>query len=116
MSEKVWSEIYKEQIFLDIESSDLIFAKNLEKDEVERYTDIIEANFIDSYYNLTLKSLGAISFYVEKCQNSDTLLLLDDDINFKYSNSAKFTGIFKLKVKTKHTVSYHKFGHDFFHL
>ena len=54
------------------------------KAEVEKYTDMIESNFIDTYYNLTMKSLGAMDFFIKQCPNSDTLLLLDDDVKIKY--------------------------------
>ena len=50
------------------------------KVEMEKNLDVIESNFIDTYYNLTLKSRSALHFFTENCQNSSLLVLLDDDV------------------------------------
>ena len=53
--------------------------------ETKRYADIIQQDFIDSYYNNTLKSLMAIKWINTYCSNSKYYLLIDDD--FFLSNS-----------------------------
>ena len=50
-------------------------------------TDLIESNFIDTYYNLTLKSRSALNFFTQKCQNSKLLVLLDDDVIIKHKEN-----------------------------
>ena len=45
--------------------------------------DIIKANFVDTYDNLTLKSRSALTFFSSRCQNSNLLVLLDDDVVIK---------------------------------
>ena len=51
--------------------------------EISAKNDIIEADFLDNYRNLTLKSRSALDFYVQFCQ-SEVLILLDDDITVQY--------------------------------
>ena len=53
-------------------------------EEVDKFSDLIESNFVDTYYNLTMKSLGAIDFFLKQCGQSNMLMLLDDDVTIKY--------------------------------
>lgn len=49
--------------------------------ESEKYGDIIEDRFIDSYNNLTLKSLVMLKLLTSHCSNSTKYLLkIDDDM------------------------------------
>ncbi len=59
---------------------DLIF------DENKKNGDIVQQDFIDSYYNNTLKSLMAIKWINTYCSNSKYYLLIDDD--FFLSNTS----------------------------
>ena len=54
-------------------------AKVLE-DEIELYNDIIVGNFIDTYYNLTLKSFSALSWAKLFCSKVKWFFFSDDDI------------------------------------
>jgi hypothetical protein len=47
--------------------------------ESQYFRDIIMGNFIDSYYNLTLKSIFVINWYQRRCSHS-FLAYLDDDV------------------------------------
>ena len=58
-------------------------------DEVAMNSDVIEANFIDTYYNLTLKSRSALNYFVGNCRNSSLLVLLDDDVFVKRTSVFK---------------------------
>ncbi|CAF3791909.1 unnamed protein product [Rotaria sordida] len=50
-------------------------------DEDEKYHDLLEFNFLESYYNLTLKTTSVLVWYDKYCSsNSDYLLYVDDDI------------------------------------
>lgn len=44
------------------------------------YNDIVQADFIDSYRNLTYKGITALKWITEYCKNVDYVLKLDDDI------------------------------------
>ena len=49
--------------------------------ESNQYQDVLQATFIDSYYNLTIKSLTMLKWFSETCkkQNFDYLMKVDDD-------------------------------------
>ena len=57
--------------------------KLIEK-ESEKYGDLIQFGFIESYYNLTLKSIAILRWSEKYCKTKD-ILKADDDlvINFK---------------------------------
>ena len=50
--------------------------------ESDRYNDILIGNFIDSYYNLTTKSLSALQWSVDVCTETKSIVLCDDDVHF----------------------------------
>ena len=50
------------------------------KKESDRYQDIIQFQFIDAYYNLTLKAISILRWIDRKCQNSTHILKTDDDV------------------------------------
>ncbi|EDW77212.1 uncharacterized protein Dwil_GK22248 [Drosophila willistoni] len=50
--------------------------------ESEQYNDIIQENFIDSYNNLTLKSIMALKHISQSCGNSTAYFLKCDDDTF----------------------------------
>ena len=52
--------------------------KNLNK-ESDLYDDIVEGSYLDTYKNLTLKSLAIAEFASKFCSNSDFLLKADTD-------------------------------------
>ncbi|XP_074658642.1 beta-1,3-galactosyltransferase 1-like [Tubulanus polymorphus] len=48
--------------------------------ERRKYHDIIQADFVDSYYNLTRKSLMAFHWASTYCENAKYILKIDDDM------------------------------------
>ncbi|KAG8448534.1 hypothetical protein GDO86_015576 [Hymenochirus boettgeri] len=48
--------------------------------EANIYGDIIQADFTDSYRNLTLKTLVGLSFVSQRCQGAKFLMKTDDDV------------------------------------
>lgn len=48
------------------------------------HNDIIQGSFIDSYYNLTLKTMTALHWTLTYCNNAKFLILLDDDIMLNF--------------------------------
>jgi len=47
--------------------------------EIEKYDDIIIGDFIDSYYNLTLKTLTGYRFFTQNCNGPKWAIFADDD-------------------------------------
>ncbi|KAM4640890.1 beta-1,3-galactosyltransferase 4 [Discoglossus pictus] len=58
------------------------------KQEAEFHGDIIQANFMDTYRNLTLKTLSGLAWASQKCIGAQYLLKVDDDV---YINTVALT-------------------------
>ncbi|XP_050540170.1 beta-1,3-galactosyltransferase brn-like isoform X2 [Daktulosphaira vitifoliae] len=54
--------------------------------EHENYGDIVQYNFVDDYYNNTLKTLGAITWASTFCRNSTYYFFSDDDMYVSIKN------------------------------
>ncbi|RNA18846.1 beta-1-3-galactosyltransferase 1-like [Brachionus plicatilis] len=63
---------------------------DLLKLESATYNDIIQANFTDSYHNLTVKGVTSLKWIAASCQNVPYVLKVDDDVYVK------------IKLLTKH--------------
>ena len=50
------------------------------KEESEKYKDLIVADYIDDYKNMTLKHLSQLRYFHEKCTKTKFLVKLDDDV------------------------------------
>ena len=50
-------------------------------DESMSYGDLVFGDFIDTYYNLTVKSLSALEWALSSCQDTKAVVLIDDDIH-----------------------------------
>ncbi|XP_060562081.1 beta-1,3-galactosyltransferase 1-like [Ruditapes philippinarum] len=50
------------------------------KDEFNLYEDILQGNFIDSYHNLTHKTIMGYKWLTERCRNAKYIIKTDDDI------------------------------------
>ena len=50
------------------------------KNEFDIYEDIVQENFIDSYWNLTLKSIMSYKWVSKYCRNSVYVVKIDDDV------------------------------------
>lgn len=60
------------------------FQSNLSS-ESQTYGDILQESFVDSYANLTLKSVMLLKWFTRECDNIPYVLKTDDDmyINLK---------------------------------
>ena len=58
--------------------------------ENERYRDIIQGDFIDTYYNNTLKTLMGIKWAAEFCPSSRFYFFIDDDFYVSTRNLLRF--------------------------
>lgn len=60
--------------------------EDLAKEEADAYDDIIQGSFMDSYNNMTLKSLLGLRYFMQHCSGAKYLLKSDDDmiVNLPY--------------------------------
>ena len=54
--------------------------------EYAKYGDVIQENFIDSYYNNSLKTIMSIRWIATYCSRADFVLLVDDDVMVNFRN------------------------------
>ena len=57
----------------------LIIERQL-KAESDKYGDILQFNFIEDYYNLTLKAIAELKWAYRHCRNSRYMVKTDDDV------------------------------------
>jgi len=77
------------------------------KEEIELYKDMIVADFVDSYRNLTYKSVGAFKWVLNEFKGEfKYLALLDDDIYIDMGGVGSFLKDIKkqrvMKIKSRH--------------
>ncbi|XP_031830401.1 beta-1,3-galactosyltransferase brn [Nomia melanderi] len=58
--------------------------------EAMKYKDIVQANFTDSYYNNSIKTMMAFKWLVKYCSNSKFYMFVDDDIYVSVKNVLRF--------------------------
>ncbi|XP_022658057.1 beta-1,3-galactosyltransferase brn-like [Varroa jacobsoni] len=70
------------------EDSDLIV-------ENEKHQDIIQADFVDNYYNNTLKTMTSLRWATQYCRNTQYFLLIDDDYYLSIKNLLRYINIYE---------------------
>lgn len=48
--------------------------------EFKQFGDLVQGDFIDSYYNMTLKGVMGYKWLNERCKNAEVILKTDDDV------------------------------------
>lgn len=92
---KTWGSDYDigngvvRSIFLLGNSEDKALEKVI-RSESNQYRDIVMADFIDSYYNNTIKTMMGFRWAVEHCPNSTHYLFVDDDYYVSIKNVLRF--------------------------
>jgi beta-1,3-galactosyltransferase 1 len=66
-------------LFLLGKSNESTIQRQLEL-EFERFQDLLQGDFIDSYYNLSLKGTMAYKWVTERCGNAKVIIKVDDDV------------------------------------
>lgn len=69
---------------------DINDCQNTIDDESHAYQDIIQADFTDSYYNNTIKTMMGFKWVINHCQNAEFVLFIDDDYYLSMKNLLKF--------------------------
>ncbi len=90
---KTWANITLFQnirvAFIIGKSSDLNIEKEIQIEQ-KQYNDLIQGNFIDSYRNLSYKSLIAWKWIIRHCSNSKFIIKIDDDVVLNTFNLIRF--------------------------
>ncbi|KAJ8670288.1 hypothetical protein QAD02_001547 [Eretmocerus hayati] len=58
--------------------------------ESKKYQDIVQANFIDAYYNNTIKTMIGFKWVMKYCSNSKFFMFVDDDMYVSVKNILRF--------------------------
>lgn len=74
-------------------------------DESDRFGDIIQQDFVDSYNNLTVKSVMMLKFVTSHCAHASYVMKTDDDMFVHLPN------LFRL-LKTKKKVGFLDSSHN----
>lgn len=64
---------------LGISGNNYEYIQNEIEKESEEYDDLVQANFVDSYHNLTYKHLSALRWTVQYCPDAQFIFKIDDD-------------------------------------
>lgn len=87
--EKRFSDVAIRTFFVVGVSEDRKVQASIEE-ECKRHKDIIQLNFIDSYYNNTIKTMSAFKWAVEHCLDSRFYFFSDDDMFISTKNVLLF--------------------------
>jgi beta-1,3-galactosyltransferase 1 len=82
---KTWAknmnlENSKTKILFALGSSESYSVQNRVIEEDDKHNDLIQWEFIDSYYNCTLKAIGILRWTLFYCKNVKFIMKTDDDI------------------------------------
>lgn len=86
--EKRFSDVEIRTVFLIGETHSLI-QKSI-NEEYTQYGDLVQANFTDSYYNNTYKTMMGFYWIKEYCPNSKFYMFVDDDYYVSTKNVLRF--------------------------
>lgn len=64
-----------------------IFFQNIVNQENTRHRDIVQESFIDSYFNLTLKTTSMLKMAATRCMHTAKFLMKIDDDMFLHTTS-----------------------------
>ncbi|CAG9772034.1 unnamed protein product [Ceutorhynchus assimilis] len=59
-------------------------------EESQRFNDIVQANYTDSYYNNTYKTMSGFEWAVKYCPNAKFYMFMDDDFYISTKNVLRF--------------------------
>lgn len=84
---------HSDQRFLSYFVLGKVTSKTVQKQlnaEDAKHHDIIQANFMDTYHNLTYKHTTVLKWFVNNCKNVDYLVKMDDDVFMNVPEVLKF--------------------------
>jgi hypothetical protein len=88
--EKRFSDVPIRTVFLlGIDPVNVDLQADVEKEQ-QKYGDIVQADFIDSYFNNTIKTMMGFKWAITWCRNSKFYMFSDDDIYISTKNVLRF--------------------------
>jgi len=88
--EKRFSDVPIRTVFLlGIDPENVDLQTDVEKEQ-QKYDDIVQAGFIDSYFNNTIKTMVGFKWAVTICPNSKFYMFSDDDMYVSTKNVLRF--------------------------
>jgi len=88
-SENRFSDVYTRTVFIVGKSYDIDLEERINK-EHEQYGDIVKYDFVDEYYNNTIKTMNAIKWASTHCNNSRFYFFSDDDMYVSIKNLLRY--------------------------
>ena len=80
LGNKTLSEVYKLRLVFVLGKPKTRTNQALIESESERFGDIVQGNFIDTYRNLTHNALLGFQWVLEHCNNATFIMKIDDDV------------------------------------
>lgn len=88
-SENRFSDVPTRTIFILGKSYDIDLEKRVEE-EHKQFGDVVQYDFIDDYYNNTIKTMNSIKWASTHCNNSRFYFFSDDDMYVSIKNVLRF--------------------------
>ena len=80
LGNKTLSEVYKLRLVFVLGKPKTRTNQALVESEIERFGDIVQGTFIDTYHNLTHKLLFGFQWVLDHCNNVTFIMKIDDDV------------------------------------
>ncbi|TMW44107.1 hypothetical protein DOY81_010813 [Sarcophaga bullata] len=87
--EQRFSDVHIRRVFL-LGSSVSSSLMDMADSEARQYGDIVQSDFIDAYFNNTIKTMMGLKWIVEHCQRAQYYMFVDDDYYVSMKNVLRF--------------------------
>lgn len=88
--EKRFSDVEIRTVFvLGVLPGELVVQQQV-MDEHDKYGDIVQADFVDSYFNNTIKTMMGFRWAMENCRSTQFVMFVDDDMYVSVKNVLRF--------------------------
>ena len=91
--EKRFSDVIIKRIFVlgnCLDNSEITNCQDRIDDEFEANKDIVQSDFVDTYFNNTIKTMVGFKWAVEHCSSAQFILFVDDDYYISVKNLLKY--------------------------
>ncbi|XP_076320877.1 beta-1,3-galactosyltransferase brn-like [Tachypleus tridentatus] len=88
--EQRFSDVTIRRIFLLGKSETNPILQDDIDEEHEKYQDLVQADFVDTYYNNTIKTMMGFKWVVNNCPKAQFIIFADDDVYISTKNLLKF--------------------------
>lgn len=88
--EKRFADVEIRTVFLLGQVPDDLYLEGQIQDEFRQHEDIVQGNFVDNYYNNSLKAAMGLRWAVEHCSSSRFYMFVDDDYYVSTRNLLRF--------------------------